>query len=66
AEQLRTRDEPASRFIELAAPTWSETSQVKITLPGGAVVALPAQASAELITVAIRAAMSVGSEARPC
>jgi hypothetical protein len=49
---------------------------VQIELPGGAVVTLPAEASAELVTTAIRAAMSAaastvasggpGGEGRPC
>jgi hypothetical protein len=43
-------------------------SGVQIVLPGGAVVRLPARASAELVATAIRAAQGGVSpeEARPC
>jgi hypothetical protein len=55
------------RFVELPAPTWSQAAQVQITLPGGVIVLLPSQASAELITAVIRAAMSGSSpESRSC
>lgn len=52
-----------ARFIELPPPRWSLTAGVRITLPGGAVVTLPEQASTELVAAAIRAATE---EARPC
>jgi hypothetical protein len=40
---------------------------VQITLPSGAVIALPAHASTELVTAAIRASLSSGAaEDRPC
>jgi hypothetical protein len=42
---------------------------VQIELPGGAVVALPVEASAELVATAIRAAMQhagAREEGRPC
>ena len=41
---------------------------VQIELPGGALVTLPAEASAELVTTAIRAAIMPPAiaEARPC
>jgi hypothetical protein len=55
------------RFVELPPLAWSATSGVQIALPGGATVTLPPQAAAELITTAIRAAMSGGTvEDRPC
>jgi hypothetical protein len=52
-------------FVELSGPGWCETP-LRITLPGGAVVDLPTQASAELITVVIHAAKSILPESRPC
>ena len=55
------------RFVELPAPAWPTTSGIQISLPGGAIVTLPPQAAAELVTTAIRAAMSVGTAGdRPC
>jgi transposase-like protein len=45
------------------------TGGVQIELPGGAVVALPAEASAELVATAIRAAIEgagAKGEGRPC
>jgi len=45
---------PAAKFVAVQmAPA---TAGVQIELPGGAVVSLPAEASAELVTAAIRAA----------
>jgi hypothetical protein len=56
-----------ARFIELSPPRWPTTNGVQITLPGGAVVALPQDASTELVVAAIRAASQVPAvEARPC
>ena len=56
-------------FIPVELP-WAVEPRagVQIELPGGAVVTLPAAASAELVTTAIRAAMhGVSSEEdRPC
>ena len=61
------RDASTPRLVQLPAPDWAMPSGVQIALPGGAVVTLPRQASAELVTTAIRAAMHVlGSEDRPC
>lgn len=55
-----------SSFIELPPlPVWP-TKGVQITLPGGAVVVLPPDASSELMAAAIRAAMTPPTEARPC
>lgn len=61
------RDASTPRLVQLPAPDWATPSGVQIALPGGAVVTLPRQASAELVATAIRAAMHVpGSEDRPC
>lgn len=54
-----------SSFIELPLSAWP-TKGVQITLPGGAVVVLPPDASSELVVAAIRAAMKPAAEARPC
>jgi hypothetical protein len=54
-----------SSFIELPLSAWP-TKGVQITLPGGAVVVLPPDASGELVVAAIRAAMKPAAEARPC
>lgn len=54
-----------SSFIELPPPAWP-TKSLQITLPGGAVVVLPPDASSELVVAAIRAAMKPAAEARPC
>jgi len=53
--------------VELASAD-GPISGVRIELPGGAVVTLPAQASAELVTAAIRAAAAAvaSQERRPC
>jgi hypothetical protein len=59
-------DRPAPHFIELSAPSRAGASPVRITLPSGAVVALPADASAELATIVLRAVMSATPEAGPC
>jgi hypothetical protein len=56
-----------SRFVELPPPAWPAPCGVQITLPGGAVVVLPRDASTELLAAAIRAAMvTPTAEARPC
>jgi hypothetical protein len=56
-----------ARFIELSSAVWPKSSGVQITLPGGAVVMLPQDASMELVVAAIRAASQVPAvEARPC
>jgi transposase len=46
--------------VELSAPTLSRGG-IQIELPGGAVVMLPAEASAALVTTAIRAAMNTAA-----
>lgn len=56
-----------ARFLELPPPVWPTSGGVQITLPGGAVVALPPHASSELVAGAIRAAMlPPAAEDRPC
>jgi transposase-like protein len=59
----RRQREAANRVRPLFVPVEISTPQVnrgsvRIELPGGALVTLPEQASAELVTTAIRAAMS--------
>lgn len=55
------------QFLELPAAVWPPSGGVRITLPGGAVVALPPLASSELVTGVIRAAMLPPAvEDRPC
>ena len=54
------------RFVELSPAAWPTASGVQIALPSGAVVTLPAQASTEVVTTVIRAAMFAGPEDRPC
>lgn len=62
--RARQASNRAAGFVELPAPAWppSETAWpasdgIRIVLPNGATVALPAQVSADLLTIAIRAAM---------
>ena len=59
-------DQPSARFIELSAPSRAGASPVRITLPSGAIVALPADASAELATIILRAVMSAAPAPGPC
>jgi|SRR5271166_5957192 len=54
------------RFVQLPTATWPSSEAVQIALPGGAIVTLPPQAAAELVTTAIRAAMTGAAENRPC
>lgn len=56
----------AGRFVQLSPSAWSQSSGVQIRLPSGAVVALPVDASAELVTAAICAAAAMPAETRPC
>lgn len=61
------RPTKSPRFIELPPLAWSATAGVQIALPGGAIVTLSPQATTELVTAAIRAAMPVpAAEVRPC
>ncbi len=60
---MEPAEEPR-RFVQLP-PVWPAAG-VQLTLPSGAVVTLPAQASAELITVAIRAALVIPLEDQRC
>lgn len=53
--------------LELSRAVGPSACGVQIELPGGALVTLPAEASAELLTTAIRAAMVPATrEDRPC
>lgn len=55
------------QFVQLPAATWPGFEGIQIALPGGAIVTLPPQAGAELVTTAIRAAVTGGvAENRPC
>jgi hypothetical protein len=61
------RELPSGRFLQLPPSAWPAASGIQISLPGGAMVTLPPQAAAELVTTAIRAAMLGGTtEDRPC
>lgn len=64
----RNHEAQPPRFVQLSPPAaWPTNGGVQITLPGGAVVALPPHASSVLVTGAIRAAMLPGGlEDRPC
>lgn len=66
--KARKEDSPQPLFVPLAMDLAQGPSGVEIELPGGAVVRLPAQASAELVATAIRAALGSVSpeEARSC
>ena len=57
---LDPAEEPR-RFVQLAPTVWP-AGGVQVTLPSGAVVSLPAQASAELVMAAIRAALVIPQE----
>lgn len=55
------------RFVQLPTAPWPGSEEIRIALPGGALVTLPRPAAAELVTTVIRAAMLVpASEDRPC
>jgi hypothetical protein len=54
------------QFVELLPPAWTEPVDVKISLPGGAVVHVPQNSSVEVITAVVRAAMAAAQEERPC
>lgn len=56
------------RFVQLPAAPWPGSEEIRIALPGGALVTLPPQASTELMAAAIRAAMiaPTQTEDRPC
>ncbi len=54
---VAARQSQRPRFVELPAPAWPTTSGIQISLPGGAIVTLPPQAAAELVTTAGRAEM---------
>ena len=67
-KRLKQDDRPLFVPLELAGTVGLSAVGVQIELPGGAVVTLPAGASPELVTTAIRAAMDGLSteEGRPC
>ena len=66
-KRLAGRQTKSPRFIELPPLAWSATAGVQIALPGGAIVTLSPQATTELVTAAIRAAMPApAAEVRPC
>lgn len=54
------------RFVQLPAASWPGLEGTRIALPGGAIVTLPPQATVELVTTVIRAAMIAPAEDRPC
>jgi hypothetical protein len=56
---------PQTGFVELPAPAWPAAG-VQVTLPGGAVVSIPAQASPEVITAVLRAALHPAGENERC
>jgi hypothetical protein len=61
------RQAKSPRFVELPPLAWSAMAGVQIALPGGAIVTLSPQATTELVTAAIRAAMPApAAEVRPC
>ena len=63
--RLREADPAPARsslFVPVEVPAWSAPmSGIRIELPSGVVMTLPADASAELLTTAIRAVMSAAS-----
>jgi hypothetical protein len=62
--RLRPVDGDAPRFVEL--PAWPSMAAVQMTLPSGAVVTIPAQASADMIRAVIRAALPPAGEDPRC
>lgn len=56
------------KFLELPLPGWSAAAGIQLTLPSGAVVTLPPQASTETVMAVIRAAMiaPARTEDAPC
>jgi transposase-like protein len=68
AEARRARASSGLLVPVRLAPEPEAASGVRIELPGGAVLTLPADASAELVTTAIRAAMGThgGGEPSSC
>ena len=54
------------QFVELLPPVWTEPAELKISLPGGAIVHVPPNSSVEVITAVVRAAMAAAQEERPC
>lgn len=62
----RRQGHEAPRFVELPAATWPAPPGVQVTLPSGAVVTLPAQASSDLVTAVIRAALLAPGKDERC
>ena len=54
------------QFVELLPPAWIEPAELKISLPGGAIVHVPHNSSVEVITAVVRAAMAAADQERPC
>ena len=54
------------QFVELLPPAWTEPVDLKISLPGGAIVHVPPNSSMEVITAVVRAAMVAAREELPC
>ena len=54
------------QFVELLPPVWTEPAELKISLPGGAIVHVPQNSSVEVITAVVRAAMAGADQERPC
>lgn len=63
--RLRADDpaSPSGLFVPIELPSSWAPAGVRIELPGGAVVILPAEASAELVTAAIGAVLQAASNA---
>ena len=54
------------QFVELLPPAWTEPAELKISLPGGAIVHVPQNSSLEVITAVVRAAMAAAGKEGPC
>jgi hypothetical protein len=66
-KRLAGRPTKSPRFVELPPLAWPATAGVQIALPGGAIVTLSPQATTDLVTAAIRAAMPApAAEVGPC
>lgn len=64
--RLQQPADDTSRFVQLPSPAWPAAGGVQVTLPSGAVVTLPGQASAELIAAVVQAAMLAPQEDERC
>ena len=54
------------QFVELLPPVWTEPAELKISLPGGAIVHVPQNSSVEVITAVVRAVMAAAGQERSC